>query len=45
MTLRVVKTVGEVEMWQTVEEFPLYHKDQSFLNLISEVVEKSVIYG
>ena len=43
-TLRIIKTSGEVEMWQTIEDFPLFHKDESYLNLISDVVERAVVY-
>jgi 2'-5' RNA ligase len=43
-TLRIMKTVGEVEMWQVIEDFPLHHKNQSYLNLITSTVEKAMVY-
>jgi 2'-5' RNA ligase len=41
-TLRIMRTSGEVEMWSVIEDFPLHHKNQSYLNLISDMVEKAV---
>jgi 2'-5' RNA ligase len=43
-TLRIMKTVGEVEMWQTIEDFPLHHKNQAYLDLISDMVQKTRVY-
>ena len=43
-TLRIMKTVGEVEMWQIIEDFPLHHKNQAYLNLISDMVQKTRVY-
>ena len=44
-TLRIMKTDGNVESWKMVEDFPLHSKNQTFLNLISDMVEKAEVYG
>ena len=44
-TLRIMKTDGEVKTWKAIEDFPLHSRNQTFLNLISEMVEKAVVYG